>query len=196
MKVENFIDMKPERIVSFICMLLAAVTITDAQESDTSRVYNGWRVEQDLLINWFDYVYYIGSKDDYIRISFNRKHKKIEYIDMHFTGEMSKTSQFFRFGDDEKLILKFSDFEEYSIPIKDESGYVYHPDRICYEVSYWENGKIMEEGPLLYYEKDGPGMDSAASHGEHKFYDREGRLIEIRYYYYHKCVFSVKLNEL
>ena len=73
MKIENFIDMKPERIVSFICMLLAAVTITDAQESDTSRVYNGWRVEQDLLINWFDYVYYIGSKDDYIRISFNRK---------------------------------------------------------------------------------------------------------------------------
>lgn len=56
MKIENFIDMKPERIVSFICMLLAAVTITDAQESDTSRVYNGWRVEQDLLINWFDYV--------------------------------------------------------------------------------------------------------------------------------------------
>lgn|GEM_PF-4367018 len=187
--------MKAERFICFICMQLAAVAITDAQESDTSRVYNGWHVEPCLSSNWFHYTYYMGTKDDYISIEFNRDRKRIDCIDMHFTGEMSKMSQLFYFLDDGKLDFKLSNFEEYSIPIRDKDGNTYHPDRICYGVSYWENGKVKAEGPILYYEEDGPVMDTCAEHGEYKFYNEKGELTEIRYYYNSNMVFSVKLGE-
>lgn len=52
------------------------------------------------------------------------------------------------------------------------------PEFKCYSTSFHSNGKVKDEGILLWCDGDSPESDMSIEYGEWKYYDTDGKLIK------------------
>ena len=90
-------------------------------------------------------------------------------------GQMCGTWFYFNYG---YLWSIYKNFETNTDTIFNDLNEAFIPDHKCYSIGYHLNGKIQEEGTILWYEGDEPESDMHIRYGEWKYYNEEGNLIK------------------
>jgi antitoxin component YwqK of YwqJK toxin-antitoxin module len=85
----------------------------------------------------------------------------------------------YSFGDYGELMGVMKDFvKKNTTLVRRDGGIETTFDSQCYSISYYPNGTIESEGLVLYYEDEGPWMDTAYDFGLWKYYNEFGELIK------------------
>lgn len=122
--------------------------------------------------------YYQGIKDGaFVQIDADGN---IGIIGEYKNNEMCGTWYYFN-RKDGMLMFKLDQFARNKNLVVNNNDYKnFLPEFRCYFRGYHSNGKVENEGILLWCDGDSPESDMSIEYGEWKYYDSDGKLIKTK----------------
>lgn len=172
----NIKNMKTKSLIlTFLILLLSCDIFAQKDHIDKTNQFNekGQKEGYWTEDRGFDKVelYYHNGKKSGLFKSYSKK-GTLDAFGEFKDDEISGT--WYYFGDKGHLISIRKDFAKNTKPVLLDIGQSFVYPHKCYYISFYPNGKIEEEGVLLWDED--PELDTVHEYGEWKYYDESGKL--------------------